>query len=119
MKWYLAKLIYRIICGEGMHTPQFDEQLRLIQAENDFDALQKARAIGRQEEDQFLNDSFKPVHWKFIDITELQPITDFIDGVEIHSSIQEKKDAEHYLSDVRTRALILQDHCFLKTTDMN
>ena len=30
MKWYLAKIVYRIICGEGNHTPQFDEQLRLI-----------------------------------------------------------------------------------------
>ena len=35
MKWYLAKLVYRIICGEGNHKPQFDEQLRLIYAEDD------------------------------------------------------------------------------------
>jgi hypothetical protein len=27
MKWYLAKMVFRIICGEGEHTPQFDEQL--------------------------------------------------------------------------------------------
>ena len=39
MKWYLAKLIYRIICGDGTHTPQFDEQLRLIHAEDDLYAL--------------------------------------------------------------------------------
>ncbi|RYY10197.1 MAG: DUF4288 domain-containing protein, partial [Chitinophagaceae bacterium] len=27
MNWYLAKLIFRIVCGQGNHTPQFDEQL--------------------------------------------------------------------------------------------
>jgi len=27
MNWYLAKLVFRIICGDGDHTPQFDEQL--------------------------------------------------------------------------------------------
>ena len=32
MNWYLAKIVYRIICGQGNHTAQFDEQLRLIQA---------------------------------------------------------------------------------------
>ncbi len=30
MKWYLAKLVFRIICGEGNHTPQFDEQFVLF-----------------------------------------------------------------------------------------
>ncbi|MEP7129294.1 MAG: DUF4288 domain-containing protein, partial [Chitinophagales bacterium] len=29
MNWYLAKIVFRIICGDGLHQPQFDEQLRL------------------------------------------------------------------------------------------
>jgi hypothetical protein len=29
MQWYLAKLVFQIICGDGNHRPQFDEQLRL------------------------------------------------------------------------------------------
>ena len=32
MNWYLAKIVYRILCGEGEHTAQFDEQLRLVSA---------------------------------------------------------------------------------------
>ena len=32
MNWYLAKLVFRIICGEGNHAAQFDEQLRLVNA---------------------------------------------------------------------------------------
>ena len=50
MKWYLAKIVYRIICGDGNHTAQFDEQLRLIEAEDDMHAFQKARITGDQEE---------------------------------------------------------------------
>ena len=34
MNWYLAKFVYRIVCGNGNHIPQFDEQLRLITADN-------------------------------------------------------------------------------------
>jgi len=34
MNWYLAKMVFRIICGEGNHTAQFDEQLRLISGES-------------------------------------------------------------------------------------
>ena len=42
MKWFLAKIVYRIICGSGNHTPQFDEQLRLIEADSEEDAFKKA-----------------------------------------------------------------------------
>ena len=47
MNWYLTKLVFRIICGEGHHTPQFDEQLRLVSATDECEAFEKAMAIGR------------------------------------------------------------------------
>ena len=46
MKWFLAKLVFRIHCGNGNHTPQFDEQLRLIYAEDELHAFHKARLLG-------------------------------------------------------------------------
>ena len=49
MNWYLSKIIFRIICGEGRHTPQFDEQLRLIAATDEQQAFEKAMAIGEKE----------------------------------------------------------------------
>ena len=51
MTWYLAKIVYRILCGDGNHTAQFDEQLRLIAASNEVEAFAKAQQIGRKEED--------------------------------------------------------------------
>ncbi|MEO6812669.1 MAG: DUF4288 domain-containing protein [Ginsengibacter sp.] len=119
MKWYLAKLIYRIICGEGNHTPQFDEQLRLIHAEDDMHAFQKARKTGEKEEDSFLNNQQKPVHWKFIDVSELHPLNDLIDGAELYSKIGEEEDAESYIRMINNRAKHLHEDCFQKTFLMN
>lgn len=119
MKWYLAKLIYRIICGEGNHTPQFDEQLRLIHAEDDMHAFQKARITGEKEEDSFLNNQQKPVHWKFIDVSELHPLNDLIDGAELYSKIGEEEDAESYIRMINNRAKQLHEDCFQKTFLMN
>ena len=104
MKWYLAKLVYRIICGEGNHKPQFDEQLRLIYGEDDLHAFQKARTTGHHEEDTFLNNAQKLVHWKFIDVSELYPLNELTDGAEIYSRICEEEDAENYIKITHKRA---------------
>ncbi|MER3499070.1 MAG: hypothetical protein C4308_10775 [Chitinophagaceae bacterium] len=48
MNWYLARLVYRIICGNGNHTAQFDEQLRLVCVETKEKAFHKACEIGAQ-----------------------------------------------------------------------
>ena len=119
MKWYLAKIVYRIICGEGNHAPQFDEQLRLIEAEDDMHAFQKARLMGDMEEDNFLNDDQKPVHWKFIDVSELHPLDNLIDGVELYSRISEEENAENYIKLINNRAKFLHETCFQKTFQMN
>ena len=50
MNWYMAKIVYQIICGEGNHKPQFDEQLRLIEAPTENEALRKAQEIGQREQ---------------------------------------------------------------------
>ena len=119
MKWYLAKIVYRIICGDGCHTPQFDEQLRLIEAEDEMHAFQKARLMGEEEEDNFLNDHQKPVHWKFIDVSELHPLDNLVDGVELYSSISEEDNAANYIKLINSRAKYLHEACLQKTFQMN
>jgi len=119
MKWYLAKIVYRIICGDGNHTAQFDEQLRLIEAEDDMHAFQKARIMGDNEEDNFLNDKNKPVHWKFIDVAELRALDNLIDGVELYSKICEEENVNDYLRSIDNRAKYLHERCLQKTFQMN
>jgi hypothetical protein len=53
MNWYLAKFVFRIICGDGDHSPQFDEQLRLVAGNSKEEAFRKAREMGRKEEETF------------------------------------------------------------------
>ncbi len=104
MNWYLAKIVYRIICGDGNHRAQFDEQLRLILAHDALHAFYKARQIGEKEEDNFLNAASKPVHWKFIDVSEINPLSKLIDGAEMYSRIREEEDADIFMHVTRLKA---------------
>ena len=89
MTWFLAKIVYRIICGDGNHTPQFDEQVRLIYAYNSKEALVKSQTIGMQEEEVFYNQKQQLVQWKFVDVTELHSLDELSDGAEVYSQIKE------------------------------
>jgi hypothetical protein len=102
--WYLAKIVYRIVCGDGEHTPQFDEQLRLIQANNDLHAFRKAKLLGEQEQDCFLNNVDKPVRWQFIDVAEIHALNELIDGAEMYSKIYESNDADAYIHTTHLKA---------------
>ncbi|HYV91342.1 MAG TPA: DUF4288 domain-containing protein [Chitinophagales bacterium] len=108
MNWYLSKIIFQIICGTGNHTPQFDEQLRLILAEDETEALAKAKKIGEDEQESFLNEHNRLVQWHFIDVTELYKLSNMIDGAEIFSRIEEYDHADAYIELVRRRAVQLQ-----------
>ena len=108
MNWYLAKIIFQIICGSGNHTPQFDEQLRLILAEDETEALMKAKKLGKDEQDSFLNENNQLVKWQFIDVVELYKFSNMIDGAEIFSRIEEYDQADTYIELVHRRAAQLQ-----------
>ena len=104
MNWFLAKIVYRIVCGEGDHTAQFDEQLRLIQAADENEAFDKATAIGEQEQEMFLNQHQKLVTWQFVNVCELYKISALIDGAELYSRIQETDNASKYIEVVHKKA---------------
>jgi hypothetical protein len=104
MQWYIAKIVFRIISGEGNHTPQFDEQLRLIHASNEFEAFERARELGISEQDQFENANNTTVEWRFIDITSIHRFPGLADGAELYSRIMEEEDAERYTDVVQKKA---------------
>ena len=111
MNWYLAKIVYRIICGEGDHMAQFDEQLRLIHAASKEDAFNKAQQIGKKEEEKFYNRKEELVQWQFINVSELYKIGEMIDGAELYSRIEEKDDGDIYTDIVNQKAHgILHSH---------
>lgn len=103
MNWYMAKIVFRIICGEGDHTPQFDEQLRLIGAVSEEEAFSKARAIGERDEESFLNQKNQVVQWLFINVSELYRLS-LTDGAEMYSRVQETEHAATFIEAINKKA---------------
>jgi hypothetical protein len=107
MNWYVAKIIFRI-ANTGAQRPQFDEHLRLVAAQNFEEAFLKARIIGIQEEDSFMNDKQQPVKWEFINVADLYPVSRLADGAELYSHIHETDEAADYIRQVHQRAVSMQ-----------
>lgn len=117
MNWFLAKIVYRIVCGNGDHTPQFDEQLRLIAADDAGSAFAKAHAIGLQEQESFLNQREHLVQWQFVNVSELYKISALIDGAELYAKVEETENADIYMQLVHKKAEHIQQnitHKFLQ-----
>jgi hypothetical protein len=108
MNWYIAKLVFNISAEGGDHKPQFDEQLRLINADSKEEAFLKARTIGISEEDSFMNDKMKRVNWEFINVAELLPLKNIEDGIEVYSRIHETDEANSYINFVHQKAISLR-----------
>ncbi|MEO6670417.1 MAG: DUF4288 domain-containing protein [Ferruginibacter sp.] len=116
MKWYLAKLVFRIICANGDHKPQFDEQLRLVSAEDDLHAFHKARLMGETEN---LDGITTLVKWKFIDVSELHTLSELTDGAELYSKVIEEDEPEKYISHIQKRASQLLQNGLHQFTGLN
>lgn len=90
MQYYLVKLVFQLKQGNEL-LKQFDEQIRLLTASDSFEVFFKARQIGHNEEDKPNDALIKPVQWKFLDVTEIIPIHEHQDGVELFSLVSEKE----------------------------
>ena len=110
MNWYLAKIVFQIVCGNGEHTAQFDEQLRLIHAVNKQQAFHKAVEFGKTEEDSFYNIHQQPVHWTFVNVSELYRMEELLDGAEIYSKIKEVEDGHEYMDLVHNKARLINSN---------
>lgn len=104
MKWYLVKLVFQVLSGEGAHTPQFDEQVRLIKADEVNWAYEKATVIGWLEQRSFLNHRDENVTWKFIEIAEIHEVENPEDGVLLCSYTIEPDNAKDYIEMTRIKA---------------
>ncbi len=108
MHWFVAKIVYQIICGTGEHLPQFDEQLRLICAAGKQEARRKAQEIGMQDQHAFHNQKKELVEWRFINVAELFPLDDLKDGIELYSRVEEPENAGNYMALLQMKAAQLQ-----------
>lgn len=105
MNWYITKIVFAISREGNQAKQQFDEQLRLIAAENREEAFIKARTIGLNEEDSFYNDKNKKVNWEFINVSEVTPLSALEDGTEVYSRIHETTEGPEYINIVHQKAI--------------
>jgi hypothetical protein len=119
MNWFLAKLVFRVCCGTGRHMPQFEEQLRLIRADDALHAFHKARLLG--EGDHLQNNRSMPVdvRWRFIDVTELHQLASTTDGAEVSSVIREEANADLYIRNIKRSATQLLQQSLHQFTALN
>ena len=107
MNWYIAKIIFQIKCN-GQEKSQFDEHLRMIEAENFEEAFLKARILGINSEDSVISQRHGPVKWEFVNVLELREVEVLKDGLEIHSQVREMEEATHYINYVHNQAASMQ-----------
>lgn len=108
MNWYIAKIVFHISSENTSQKPQFDEQLRLIAAEDLEEAFIKARRLGLKEEDAFLNENQNIVKWEFINVAEIIPVKHLEDGSELYSRIHEEEESKAYIHCIHQKAIFLR-----------
>ena len=119
MNWYVSKLVFQVFCGDGNHTAQFDEQCRLVYAEDELHAFHKARRLGEGDQLEQSLPNAANVQWKFIDVTELVPLRLATEGAEIYSVIKEHTEAALYIRNVHRSAKQLLQQSLHQFTDQN
>lgn len=100
---FLAQICFQIEV-EGKKTVSFDNQWRLILADSKSEAIFLARELGLNEEQIFLNENEKKVHWKFMGVPEIIEIPELAHGVEIISQLVSPEDAKDYSNYIKLKS---------------
>lgn len=108
MNTYISKLVFNIIIDNSNTAQQFDEQIRVIQAHDLESAFLKAKALGKKEEEIFLNEKNQQVNWKFIDVTDIYPLQEYKDGEQLYSSTHEIPDGDAFIKYTREKSMLIQ-----------
>jgi len=108
MNLYLAKLVFNITIENQEKASQFDEQIRLIEAKDLEGAFFKARSIGKQDEDSFMNAKNEKVNWTFIDVSELYSLQQTKDGEQLFAHTHETENSDSFIEFTRKKSLLIQ-----------
>jgi len=87
MRTFVAQVIYSIEC-EGLPTDQYEEQWRLVYADDHRQALDEARKVSKEEEATFIDRHGRTVCWKLVAVKDLQPV-DIKHGGLLFSMVRE------------------------------
>lgn len=106
MSWFIAKIVFNIVSG-GKKT-QFEEQLRLVEAESSEEAFLKAKAIGIGEEETLVAEKGQFLKWEFVDVADLMPLPALCHGSELYSQTHEIQEAKEYIHLVHQQGMSIR-----------
>lgn len=105
-KIFIAKLVWQIKTISDKTSCDFDEQLRIVRAENKETAFEKAQKFGLQNQESFLNSMGKNVQWIFVNVEFIKEMISFEDGFEICSQTVNVVDAAQYIAEVNMKSIM-------------
>ncbi|HRO42823.1 MAG TPA: DUF4288 domain-containing protein [Flavipsychrobacter sp.] len=73
MKSFTAHIIYRIVCEEVV-SEQYEEQWRILFANDETTALAEAQRFGKEEECSFIDRHGRTTKWKMVAIKEIREV---------------------------------------------
>ena len=88
MGWYGAMIIYECdVDGRPDPSPISEESIRVVRADSEALAWQRAEEVGRHNEHSYRNDAGELVSWRFVRVAEVQDLCEDVlaDGVEVFS----------------------------------
>jgi hypothetical protein len=97
MDWFIVKNVFQIVTGAGVHRPQFEERMVLIEAATEMEAYHKAKIVGKKAEDAFVNVSEELVTWTFINTAQVHLVANLADGVTLCVRTEEPDHVADYL----------------------
>src|SRR5688500_5085663 len=106
MNRFLIKLNFQIRIADD--KTRFDEQLRVIDALNEEEALFKGVALGRGEETLYLNNEAEEVSWKFLGVTDVIGLTSLKSGELVTERLIRKTDHASYTSFLKKKSIEIQ-----------
>src|SRR5688572_13518311 len=106
MNRFLIKMNFQIRIAE--ENSRFDEQLRVMDALNEEEALFKGIALGKGEETLYLNSEAEEVSWKFLGISDVINLTAMKPGDLVTERLCRKTDHESYKAYLKKKSLEIQ-----------
>lgn len=99
---FLVKLVFQV---EPMRDgrAEFDEQFRIIHADDERTAFSRATILGEQEQGAFSGPRETTIRWRFIGVSDIHALESLADGMQLFSSTVHE-DPQTYIPYLRLRA---------------
>lgn len=108
--WYSAILILKCTVDNQVSDFLFDEQVRLIEANNAEEAYQKALKLGEGLVVEYLNEDHQSVKWTFEGLFDLDCIESLEDGAEITSKRFIAQTSKEVVSKNKLSVFFIEDN---------